>query len=98
MFCDKISLECKAIKKDNIYFVDNSHPSIFGYKLSMILLEIKKSIISSQWNKFKKYNLIFLLVRIVISWTIVSIIISFFVIRFIFISLADIDPFEYFRF
>lgn len=34
----------------------------------------------------------------VISWTIVSIIISFFVIRFIFISLADIDPFEYFRF
>lgn len=44
LFCDKISLECKANKKDDIYFVDNSHPSIFGSQIinDLIVAEIKK--------------------------------------------------------
>lgn len=33
-----------------------------------------------------------------ISWTIIFIVLSFLIIRYIFIGLADIDPFEYFRF
>jgi hypothetical protein len=44
LFCNVISLECKANNNDNIYFVDNSHPSIFGSKIinDLIVAEIKK--------------------------------------------------------
>jgi len=33
-----------------------------------------------------------------VSWIIIFIVVSFLIIRFIFIELANIDPFEYFRF
>ena len=47
-----------------------------------------KNIFAFFFNKKNKY----------ISLIIILIIVLFFVIRFIFIELANIDPFEYFRF
>jgi peptidoglycan/LPS O-acetylase OafA/YrhL len=44
IFCDKNSNKCIANKNDDIYFIDNSHPSVLGSNMinNLIVAEIKK--------------------------------------------------------